>query len=48
MRAFATQRSKRWFTPSTFEGLMRLRGIESGAPVGFAEGFVAEKLVLGL
>jgi hypothetical protein len=27
MSAFRSQRSKRWFSPATFEGLMRLRGV---------------------
>ena len=46
MKVFATQRSKRWFTPETFRGLMRLRGIECNAPDGFAEAFYARKVVL--
>lgn len=44
MRHFASQRGKGWFTPETFTGLMRLRGIESGAAEGWAEGFHARKL----
>lgn len=48
MEMFGTQRSKSWFTPETFDGLMRLRGIESAAPTGYAEGFHARKLVLGI
>jgi LmbE family N-acetylglucosaminyl deacetylase len=46
MSGFASQRSKRWFTPSTFDGLMRLRGVESGAAAGYAEAFFGPKLVL--
>jgi LmbE family N-acetylglucosaminyl deacetylase len=46
MKVFATQRSKRWFTPETFRGLMRLRGIECNAPEGYAEAFYARKVVL--
>jgi LmbE family N-acetylglucosaminyl deacetylase len=46
MTAFPTQRTKSWFTPATFEGLMRLRGIESGAPDGYAEAFHARKVML--
>lgn len=45
-QVFATQRSKRWFTDDTFLGLMRLRGIECGAPEGYAEAFYARKLRL--
>ena len=44
--AFATQRDKRWFSDDTFSGLMRLRGIESGDPEGYAEAFYARKLLL--
>jgi len=44
--AFASQRSKRWFTAETFQGLLRLRGVESGAPEGLAEAFYARKNVL--
>jgi len=43
---YRTQRSKHWFTADTFRGLMRLRGIESGAESGWAEGFHASKLLL--
>ncbi|HEX4074010.1 MAG TPA: PIG-L deacetylase family protein [Candidatus Acidoferrales bacterium] len=46
MEAFSTQRSKRWFDPQTFLGLMRLRGMECNAPSGFAEAFYSRKLVL--
>jgi LmbE family N-acetylglucosaminyl deacetylase len=46
MDVFATQRDKRWFTESTFEGLMRLRGVECASPTGFAEGFHARKTTL--
>jgi LmbE family N-acetylglucosaminyl deacetylase len=46
MSAFASQRDKRWFTPSTFHGLMRLRGIEAGAGVEFAEAFHARKWLM--
>lgn len=44
--SYHSQRSKRWFTADTFRGLMRLRGIESGAASGWAEGFHASKLLL--
>jgi LmbE family N-acetylglucosaminyl deacetylase len=44
MEEFASQRSKRWFTPDTFQSVMRLRGVESGHLDGFAEGFFARKL----
>lgn len=44
--AFESQRSKAWFKPETFLGLMRLRGMESNSPSGYAEAFYARKLVL--
>ncbi len=47
LAAFPSQRQKRWFTEETFLGLMRLRGIECGAPEGYAEAFYARKLTLG-
>jgi LmbE family N-acetylglucosaminyl deacetylase len=46
MQAFATQQSKQWFSPETFNALMRLRGIECNSPSGYAEAFYARKLVL--
>jgi LmbE family N-acetylglucosaminyl deacetylase len=46
MEAFATQRSKRWFQPETFLGLMRLRGMECNSPTGYAEAFYSRKVVL--
>jgi LmbE family N-acetylglucosaminyl deacetylase len=47
LSSFASQRAKRWFTGETFRGLMRLRGIESAAPGGYAEAFHGHKIVLG-
>lgn len=46
MQQFGTQRSKRWFTPDTFRGLMRLRGLECNAPAGFAEAFHTRKIII--
>jgi LmbE family N-acetylglucosaminyl deacetylase len=43
---FGTQRSKRWFSEDAFRGLMRLRGLEAGAPSGHAEAFYGRKLVV--
>jgi LmbE family N-acetylglucosaminyl deacetylase len=45
-RHFSSQRRKDWFVAENFLGLMRLRGMESRAPSGFAEAFHARKLVL--
>jgi LmbE family N-acetylglucosaminyl deacetylase len=47
MACFATQRNKQWFTEDTFQGLMRIRGIEANSPGKFAEGFYSRKSLLG-
>ena len=44
---FSTQHSKPWFTEDTFRALLRLRGIESGAPEKYAEAFYCRKIVYG-
>ena len=46
-RFFQTQGNKQWFSEDTFMALARLRGIECASPTGFAEAFLARKLVLG-
>jgi LmbE family N-acetylglucosaminyl deacetylase len=48
LAAFPTQRGKRWFTEETFHALLRLRGVECGAPDGYAEAFYARKTILSL
>ena len=45
--AFKSQRAKRWFDRETFLGLMRIRGMESNSPSGYAEAFHARKVILG-
>lgn len=46
MGVYASQRSRDWFARSTFEAMLRLRGVECRARSGYAEGFFARKLVL--
>lgn len=46
LQSFPSQEPKQWFTEETFRSLMRLRGIESRAPEGYAEAFHAYKIVL--
>jgi len=46
MRHFASQRSRDWFAPPTFFGLMQVRGVECRAPSGFAEAHHLRKAVL--
>ena len=41
---FLSQRDKQWFSAATFEGLMRIRGVECASPTGYAEGLYARKL----
>ncbi len=43
---FRTQAGNSWFTADTFQALMRLRGIESNAPSGYAEAFYGRKLTI--
>lgn len=46
LSAFSSQKEKHWFTGDTFWALLRLRGIESNSPSGFAEGLYFRKMVL--
>lgn len=46
MDCFPSQIQRPWFSEETFRGLMRLRGIESRAPDGYAEAFHSRKMVL--
>lgn len=46
LRYFPSQASRPWFTKETFNAVLRLRGIECGAPDGYAEAFHCRKLVL--
>jgi LmbE family N-acetylglucosaminyl deacetylase len=47
LRSFPSQADKHWFTGETFRSLLRLRGVESKAPSGYAEAFHCTKLLLG-
>jgi LmbE family N-acetylglucosaminyl deacetylase len=44
--SFVSQHDKPWFDEEVFASLMRLRGVEAGAPSGYAEAFYARKLVI--
>ncbi|MBV9377917.1 MAG: PIG-L family deacetylase [Alphaproteobacteria bacterium] len=46
MSHFASQHGRTWFTPDTFLGLMRIRGVQAAAASGLAEAFYAPKLRL--
>ena len=46
VKYFQTQSNKHWFSPETFRALLRLRGVESKAPSGYAEAFYCRKLLV--
>lgn len=46
VRSFPSQAHRPWFEASAFQAVMRLRGIESNAPSGFAEAFTGRKVLL--
>jgi LmbE family N-acetylglucosaminyl deacetylase len=45
LKHFPSQAGRSWFRASTFEALLRLRGVECNAPDGWAEAFHVRKLV---
>lgn len=48
MKYFGSQSPKHWFCEELFLGLMRIRGMESCSPSGYAEGFYVRKASLML
>jgi LmbE family N-acetylglucosaminyl deacetylase len=48
MKFFGTQANKHWFCEELFLGLMRIRGMESCSPSGYAEGFYSRKTCLAI
>jgi LmbE family N-acetylglucosaminyl deacetylase len=48
LAAYPSQADRPWFDEATFRATLRLRGIESNAPSGYAEAFTARKLVAEL
>ncbi len=44
--SFKSQAGKDWFTEDAFLSVLRIRGIESRAPEGYAEAFTGRKLVI--
>ena len=46
MTYFTSQAHRHWLTAETFLSILRLRGMESNSPTGYAEGFSCRKLVL--
>lgn len=45
VRFFQTQGNKHWFTPETFNAILRIRGVECKSSGGYAEAFYARKLL---
>lgn len=46
LKHYQSQLNRQWFTQSTFEALMRIRGIECNSDSGYAEAFYGRKLCL--
>jgi LmbE family N-acetylglucosaminyl deacetylase len=46
MSSFPSQAMRRWFSASTLWAILRLRGVEAGGDVEFAEGFTVRKLAV--
>lgn len=47
LECFASQGARPWFARETFDGLMRVRGMECNATSGYAEAFHSHKAVVG-
>ena len=43
---FKSQKNHQWFSDSTFQAILRLRGIEANSPTGYAEAFYCRKIVI--
>jgi LmbE family N-acetylglucosaminyl deacetylase len=43
---FRSQENRHWFSKETFFSIMRLRGVESRAPEGYAEAYYCQKIIL--
>lgn len=46
LSGFPSQHGRSWFGADTFRAILRVRGVESSAPSGFAEAFTCRKLVI--
>ena len=45
VECFRSQKNKKWFTEDAFSSILRLRGLESNAPEGYAEAYYSRKMV---
>jgi LmbE family N-acetylglucosaminyl deacetylase len=43
---FRSQKQKQWYTEETFRSVLRIRGVESNSPSGYAEAFHCRKIVI--
>lgn len=48
IEAFGSQREKHWFSRDLFSAILRLRGMESNSPSGYAEAFYCRKAIFGM
>jgi len=46
LKGFGSQKGRSWFREEVFRSVLNLRGVESNAPDGFAEGFYCRKAVI--
>lgn len=46
MSGFPSQVNRQWFSPDTFQAMLRLRGVEANSPTKFAEAFYCRKMLL--
>lgn len=46
LKCFKSQKTRHWFTRDTFSSIHRIRGLESNADEGYAEGFYCRKMIL--
>ncbi|UCH01644.1 MAG: PIG-L family deacetylase [Candidatus Bathyarchaeota archaeon] len=44
-KVFQSQNRKPWFSEDTFKSILRIRGVESNSPNGYAEAFYCRKIV---
>ena len=46
LKCFNSQNKKHWYSGDAFRSVLRIRGIESRAPSGYAEGFYCRKIAI--
>jgi LmbE family N-acetylglucosaminyl deacetylase len=46
LSCFKSQHQKHWFDETLFTSLMRIRGVESASPTGYAEAFHVRKVII--